>query len=127
MPPAGGDPIECLRDMAHAYRAMAWRFPNLRPLVVTHGFDAPAAAVFAKNALGLVRAAVADDALASQFFRVLKYYLIGAALAETTESRDAGFELGLECLLAAMRASADVNASPPVSMIAPKPTIRPKR
>ena len=81
--PQDSDPIERLRVMAYSYRAMAQRYPKLYPLVAVHRLNTPAGVRVIERVLQLVREAAPDDRLAAQYFRVLGYYLTGAALDET--------------------------------------------
>jgi AcrR family transcriptional regulator len=81
--PRGADPIERLRALATSYRAMAHRYPGLYPLIAVHRLNTPAGVRVIEGVLALVHAAIPDDRLAAQYFRVLGYYLTGAALDET--------------------------------------------
>lgn len=155
------DPIERLRAMARSYRALAHRHPKLFPLIAVHRLNTPTGVRVIERLLALVHAAVADDRLAAQYFRVLSYYVTGAALDETagyangpsaaepvsaayiaehcprlaaaarfhrSEWWGSTFELGLESLLGAMRATSSAdNAPESTTLPAPKPVIRPKR
>ncbi len=81
--PVGADPIAALRAVANSYRAMARRHPKLYLLIAVHRLNTPSGVRVIERVLSLVRAAVRDDALAARHFRVLGYYLTGAALDET--------------------------------------------
>ena len=152
------DPIERLRRLIQAFRALAHRHPKLFPLLATHRLNTPTGVRVIDHVLGAVRAALPDDRMAAQFFRVLSYYVTGAALDETSGYAkgpsaavpvtddyiaahcphlarsapyfkspwwDSTFDLGLESLLASMRAAAgEMRAETPS---APKPVVRPKR
>jgi AcrR family transcriptional regulator len=83
------DPIDGLRAMAHSYRAVARRHPKLFPLLATHRLNTPAGVGLIERLLVLAHAAVRDEQLAVQYFRVLSYYVTGAALDET-----AGYAMG---------------------------------
>jgi AcrR family transcriptional regulator len=155
--PPGGDPIERLRLVAYSYRAVAHRHPKLFPLLATHRLNTPAGVRMIESLLALAHEAVPDDRLAVQYFRVLSYYVTGAALDETGGYSsgpsaaepvsdayvaehcpslaaaapyfqsgwwDSTFDLGLESLLAAMRAA---SVGQPNPALAPKPVIHPKR
>jgi len=78
------DPIERLRFLGREYRAMAHRFPRLFHLVALHRLNMPAGVAFIERMLGHFHAAVPDDRLAAQAFRIFGYYVIGAALDETS-------------------------------------------
>ena len=70
--------------MAHSYRALAHRHPKLFPLIAVHRLNTPTGvARHRARCCALVHAAVADERLAAQYFRVLGYYMTGAALDET--------------------------------------------
>jgi AcrR family transcriptional regulator len=81
--PPDADPIDRLRAMAHSYLQVARRHPQLFPLVAVHRLNTPTGVGFIESVLALVQAAIPDDRLAAQYFRVLSYYVTGAALDET--------------------------------------------
>jgi AcrR family transcriptional regulator len=81
--PPNGDPIDRLRVMAHSYRALAHRHPKIFPLIAVHRLNTPTGTRLIEQLLTLVHAAIPDDRLAAQYFRVLSYYVTGAALDET--------------------------------------------
>ena len=82
-PPADLDPIARLRFLGWEYRAMAHRHPRFFPHVAVHRLNMPAGVAFIERILGHFRAALPDDRLAAQGFRIFGYYVIGAALDET--------------------------------------------
>jgi AcrR family transcriptional regulator len=79
----GADPIDRLRAVAHSYLDIARRRPRLFPLIAVHRLNTPTGVRLIEEVLTLVHAAVPDDRLAAQYFRVLSYYVTGAALDET--------------------------------------------
>ncbi len=81
--PPGADPIARLRQMMYSFRALAHRYPRLFQLLATHRLNTPTGVRVIDEVLELVHAAVPDDRLAAQWFRVLSYYVTGAALDET--------------------------------------------
>ena len=81
--PAETDPIERLRTMMYAFRALAHRYPKLFQLLATHRLNTPTGVRVIEELLELVRDAMPDERLAGQWFRVLSYYVTGAALDET--------------------------------------------
>ena len=83
-PPADLDPIERLRFLGREYRAMAHRYPRLFQFIALHRLDMPAGVAFIERFLRHFHAAVPDDRLAAQAFRVFGYYVLGAALDETS-------------------------------------------
>jgi AcrR family transcriptional regulator len=83
IPPPGPAPVERLRRLAHAYRAVAHRHPQLFPLIAVHRLNTPTGVRFIESVLALVEAVVAERERAARYFRVLGYYLVGAALDET--------------------------------------------
>ena len=62
-----------------------WRigYPRLFPLAALHRLNMPAGVAFIERMLRHFRAALPDDRLAAQAFRIFGYYVIGAALDET--------------------------------------------
>ena len=82
-PAAGLPPIERLRFVGREYRAMAHRHPKLFPLVALHRLNMRAGVAFIERMLRHFHAALPDDRLAAQAFRIFGYYVIGAALDET--------------------------------------------
>ena len=82
-PPAELDPIGRLRFVGFEYRAMAHRYPRFFPHAALHRLNMPAGVAFIERMLGHFRAAVPDDRLAAQAFRIFGYYVVGAALDET--------------------------------------------
>jgi AcrR family transcriptional regulator len=83
-PAADLDPIDRLRFIGWEYRAMAHRYPRLFPHVALHRLNMPAGIAFIERMLRHFHAAVPDDRLAAQAFRIFGYYVIGAALDETS-------------------------------------------
>lgn len=81
--PTGGDPLDRLREMLRSFRALAHRHPKLFQLLATHRLNTSTGVRVIDEVLELVRDAVPDDRLAAQWFRVLSYYVTGAALDET--------------------------------------------
>ena len=83
-PPPGADPIERLRFIGHEYRRVAHRHPRLFPLLALHRLNMPAGVAFIERMLRHFHDALPDDKLAAQAFRLFGYYVIGAALDETS-------------------------------------------
>ena len=83
LPPPGPPPLERLRRVSHAYRAMARRHAALFPLVAVHRLNTPTGVRFIESILALVQAVVPDPERAARHFRILGYYLMGAGLDET--------------------------------------------
>jgi len=81
--PPDADPIDQLRAMTRSYLQVAHRHPRLFPLIAVHRLNTPTGVSLIEEALALVHAAIPDDRLAAQYFRVLSYYVTGAALDET--------------------------------------------
>ena len=84
IPPADGDPMRRVAEVFRAYRTMAHRFPAFFPYAAVHRLNTPTGVRLIESVLGVIRAAVPDDELAARYFRVAGYYLIGAALDETS-------------------------------------------
>ncbi len=83
-PPLDDDPVERLRFLGYEYRRMAHRHPRLLPLIALHRLNMPAGVAFIERVLRHFHAALPDDRLAAQAFRMFGYYVIGAALDETS-------------------------------------------
>lgn len=77
------EPIDRLGDVARSYLDLARRHPRLFPLIAVHRLNTATGVRMIEEVLALVHAAVPDDRLAAQYFRVLSYYITGAALDET--------------------------------------------
>ena len=84
MPPAGLPPVERLRRVCRAYRAMAHRHARLFPIIAVHRLNTPAGARFIERLLGLARDATGDDESAARYFRAIGYFLMGTGLDETS-------------------------------------------
>jgi AcrR family transcriptional regulator len=84
MPPPGGDPLRRLRHTCLAYRALAWKHPKLFPYIAVYRHNTPTGVRFIEAVLGAVEAVVPGRERAARIFRVLGYYLVGAALDETS-------------------------------------------
>lgn len=82
-PPADLDAIGRLRFLGWEYRAMAHRHPGFFPHAALHRLNMPAGVAFIERILRHFHAALGDDRLAAQTFRIFGYYVIGAALDET--------------------------------------------
>lgn len=130
-PPIGLDPVARLAFLGREFRAMALRHPRFFEQVALRSLDTPADAAFTARMLSHFRAAVPDEGLAAQAFRVFRHYATGAALDEAHAAVEgipaAGstYALGLDIILdgiAALRAKALMTAA-----AAPKPVIHPKR
>jgi AcrR family transcriptional regulator len=83
-PAPGGAPLQRLRELVYAYRAMSHRFPALFPLVGVHRLNTPTGVRFIEGVLELIHAVLPDAERAARHFRTLGYYLVGAALDETS-------------------------------------------
>ena len=81
--PPPGDPILRLRQMMYSWRTLAHRYPKLFQLLATHRLNTPTGVRVIDEVVELVRDAVPDVREAAQWFRVLSYYVTGAALDET--------------------------------------------
>jgi AcrR family transcriptional regulator len=82
-PPAHLPAIDRLREQAYAWRAMAHRHPRLYPLVAVHRLNTPTGVRLLERMLAIVAEVTADAEAAARGFRVLGYYVTGAALDET--------------------------------------------
>lgn len=84
VPPAGLPPVERLRRLCRAYRAMAHRHAKLFPIIAVHRLNTPAGVRFIERVLGLVHEATGDDESAARYFRAVGYFLMGTGLDETS-------------------------------------------
>lgn len=83
MPPRGLAPIERLRRVMRAYRAMAHRYAMLYPVIGVHRLNTPTGVRFIEGVLSIAYEVTGDDESAARVFRWLGYYLMGAAMDET--------------------------------------------
>jgi AcrR family transcriptional regulator len=82
-PPPELPAIDRLRYLGWEYRSMAHRHPQFFPHAALHRLNMPAGVAFTERMLRHFRAALPDDRLAAQAFRIFGYYVIGATLYET--------------------------------------------
>lgn len=82
-PPADLPAVERLRDQAYAYRAMAHRHRQLYPLIAVHRLNTATGVRLLERMLAIVADLTGDAEAATRGFRVLGYYVTGAALDET--------------------------------------------
>ncbi len=125
-PPADQDAIGRLRYLGREYRSMAHRHPQFFHHAALHRLDTLAGVAFIERMLRHFRAALPDDRLAAQAFRIFRYYVVGAALDETAghAAGETTFELGFEMLL---KGIADLRSAMPAEVPrAGKPVVRPK-
>jgi len=82
-PPQEMAPLERMRGLMRAYRAMAHRHAQLYPILAVHRLNTPTGVRFIERVLAIARDITGDDESAARSFRSLGYYLMGAALDET--------------------------------------------
>ena len=82
-PPEGLAPMERMRRLMRAYRAMAHRHARLYPVIAVHRLNTPTGVKFIERLLVIAREITGEDESAARGFRWLGYYLMGAALDET--------------------------------------------
>jgi AcrR family transcriptional regulator len=82
-PPESLTPVERMRRLMRAYRAMAHRHARLYPVIAVHRLNTPTGVRFIERVLVIARQIAGDDESAARAFRWLGYYLMGAALDET--------------------------------------------
>jgi AcrR family transcriptional regulator len=82
-PAADLPPLERVRSVFSAYRAMAHRYGRLFPVIAVHRLNTPIGVRFIERVLQIVRDATGDDELAARYFRAGGYYLMGTGLDET--------------------------------------------
>jgi AcrR family transcriptional regulator len=78
----GGDWIDWLRQVAHAYRAAARRHPHAFLLLAMRRFNAEGTFTFLEAHFGVLRDAGFDAGMTARIFRTLGYFLNGAGLAD---------------------------------------------
>jgi len=83
-PPARLKPVEQMKRVMRAYRAMAHRYARLYPVIGVHRLNTPTGVRFIERVLAIAYAATGDHEKAARAFRALGYYLMGAALDETS-------------------------------------------
>ena len=83
-PDAQADPIAKLAFLGREYRAMAHRHPQLFHYIALHRLNMPSGVAFIERMLRHFHAAIPDERLAAQAFRVFGYYVVGAGLDETS-------------------------------------------
>ena len=73
-----------LRQSLLEYRAMAHRHPRFFQFIAVHRHNTRVGLSVLEMFLALVREAGFDDETAARYFRAISYYLVGAALDETS-------------------------------------------
>lgn len=76
------DSVERLRRLARAWRAMALRHPRFFPWLALHRLNSETGVRFLNEILLAFRDAGLDRETAARLFRVMAYFLMGAALDE---------------------------------------------
>jgi AcrR family transcriptional regulator len=76
-------PVERMRRVMRAYRAMAHRYGRLYPVIAVHRLNTPTGVRFIERVLEIALDVTGDEETAARSFRSLGYYLMGAALDET--------------------------------------------
>lgn len=82
-PPEDLPPLDRMREVMRAYRAMARRRSALYLLIGVHRLNTETGVMFIERVLRIAREITGDDETAARLFRTLGYYLMGAALDET--------------------------------------------
>lgn len=82
IPPHELDHIERLRGLARSWRAMALRHPRFFPWLSLHRLNSETGVRFLNEILLAFRDAGLDCETAARLFRVMGYFLMGAALEE---------------------------------------------
>src|SRR5436853_109942 len=77
-------PVDRLREICYAYRAMAHRSPKLYPLIALHRLNTPIGVRFIERILELIHAVAPDPESKARQFRAMGYWLTGATLDETS-------------------------------------------
>lgn len=74
--------LERLRQVAHGYREAALRYPRFFQYVVLHRMNTATGLAYLEDVLTIFRDAGFDTERAARLFRVIGYYIAGAALDE---------------------------------------------
>lgn len=82
-PPTNLHPVDRLRALAHEWRRVAREHPRFFPFLSLHRLNSETGVRFLNEVMGTLRDAGLPRATAARFFRVVNYYLVGAALDET--------------------------------------------
>ncbi|WP_332764699.1 TetR/AcrR family transcriptional regulator [Phenylobacterium sp.] len=83
-PQPAGPWRERLTQMAHDFRAMAWRRPAFFQFLALHRLNTAGGLRWLDGALAAFREAGLDEEAAARLFRVFGYYITGSALDETS-------------------------------------------
>lgn len=78
------DPIERLRRVCYSYRDLAYCYPRFFPYVAVHRLNTETGVRFIERILTAFEAVTPDHEIAARYFRAIGYYLVGAALDETS-------------------------------------------
>ncbi len=80
--PRAGHWIDVMREIAHAYRAIARAHPKAFPLLATRRFASAGTYAFMEQLFELARAEGIPDKVAARYYRVVSSYCNGFALNE---------------------------------------------
>jgi AcrR family transcriptional regulator len=83
LPDPGLPPLDRIRRVAMNYRKAALRHPNLYQVIATHRLNTPTGVRLINGVLEMFVALGFDVEMRARLFRVLGYYINGAALDET--------------------------------------------
>lgn len=82
-PPTELRPVDRLRVLAREWRRVAREHPRFFPFLSLHRLNSETGVCFLNEVMGTLRDAGLPRATAARFFRVVNYYLVGAALDES--------------------------------------------
>lgn len=82
LPPATLEPVARLRALARGWRGIARVHPRFFPFFSLHRLNSEAGVGFLNQVMLALRDAGLEREVAARFFRVVNYYLMGAALDE---------------------------------------------
>jgi AcrR family transcriptional regulator len=85
----GGEWIDALRRLAHAYRALAQQYPKAFPLLATRRFATPGTYGFLERLFGVAREQGLDDRTIARWYRLVASYCSGVALNELAGASEA--------------------------------------
>ena len=82
LPPAELAPMERMREFARGWRAMALRHPGFYPVLSVHRMNSATGVAYLDQILSTLRSGGLERERAARLFRIIGYYIMGAALDE---------------------------------------------
>lgn len=82
IPPRSLNGLDRLRALARSWREMTLRHPNMWPLLMAHRLNSAVCLVFLNEVFVALKDAGLDNETAARLFKVVSYFMMGAALDE---------------------------------------------